>query len=138
MKNAKFYTLVVIILILGAKAWGQEWVYSQEFDYSVDAPYFLEPFELLDGRILVSCTNNHKNDCGVYVYPIPALMALDSEGTRIAYSEYYKEGFFGSHPLVLENESGETFILMNYSPDHDTCSLNYFQNFDPPIDYCNL
>ena len=138
MKNAKFYTLVVIILILGAKAWGQEWVYSQEFDYSVDALYFLEPFELSDGRILVSCTNNHINDCGVYVYPIPALMALDSEGTRIAYSEYYKEGFFGSHPLVLENESGETFILMNYSPDHDTCSLNYFQNFDPPIDYCIL
>ena len=96
MKTTRLYTLLALLMLFGAKAFGQEWVYSQEFDYSFDAPYFLEPFELSDGRIFVSCTNNHVNDCGLYVYPIPALTVLDSDGTRIAYSEYFKEGFLAA------------------------------------------
>ncbi len=132
-----YFLLLAFALVFGAKVFGQEWQwnYSQpERTYSG----FMETHELLDGRIIATGAFHDKNICGNYVFQHPVLLKLDSDGTELAFSEYYKEGYFGYSPLVLENESGEVFALMAFSPDHDTCSFNYFTNFEPVTDHCIL
>ena len=132
-----YFLLLALALIFGVKTFAQEWEwnYSQpERTYSG----FMETRELLDGRIIATGAFHDKNICGNYVFQHPVLLKLDSDGTELAFSEYYKEGYFGYSPLVLENESGEVFALMAFSPDHDTCSFNYFMNFEPVTDHCIL
>ena len=132
-----YFLLLAFALVFGAKVFGQEWQwnYSQpERTYSG----FMETHELLDGRIIATGAFHEMNFCGNYVFQHPVLLKLDSDGTELAFSEYYKEGYFGYSPLVLENESGEVFALMAFSPDHDTCSFNYFMNFEPVTDHCIL
>ena len=132
-----YFLLLALAFLFGAKAFAQEWEwnYSQpERTYSG----FMETHELLDGRIIATGAFHEMNFCGNYVFQHPVLLKLDSDGTELAFSEYYKEGYFGYSPLVLENESGEVFALMAFSPDHDTCSFNYFMNFEPVTDHCIL
>ena len=132
-----YYFLLALTLVFGAKVFGQEWQwnYSQpERTYSG----FMETHELLDGRIIATGAFHEKNVCENYVLQHPVLLKLDSDGTELAFSEYYKDGYFGYSPLVLENESGEVFALMAFSPDHDTCSTNYFMNYEPITDHCIL
>ena len=127
----------VFALLLGTKVFGQEWQWNyiqNERTYSG----FMETHELSDGRIIATGAFHDKNVCGNYVFQHPVLLKLDSDGTELAFSEYYKDGYFGYAPLVLENESGEVYALMAFSPDHDTCSLNYFMNYEPITDHCIL
>ena len=131
------FMLFALALLLGAKAFGQEWQwnYSQPvYNYSG----FLEAHELSDGRIIASGAFRDENFCGYNMSPHPVLLMLDADGTELAFKEYYKDGYLGDGPFVVETESGELYALMTYSPDHDTCSFNYFKNFEPITDHSIL
>lgn len=137
--------LLALILFLCTKAFAQEWSFIYEYDRAstpVVRSTCKEAYEMSDGRILVSGISIFRNDCGVLVgnntgYH-PSLMALDSDGTVLHQATYLRDGYMGGDPYVLENDSGEAFILCKYNPDHDTCSSNYFMNFSPPTDHSTL
>ena len=137
--------LLALILFLCTKAFAQEWSFIYEYDRAstpVVRSTCKEAYEMSDGRVLVSGISIFRNDCGVLVgnntgYH-PSLMALDSDGTVLHQATYLRDGYMGGDPYVLENDSGEAFILCKYNPDHDTCSSNYFMNFSPPTDHSTL
>ena len=138
MKRLQVLT-IALALLMGAKAFAQEpeWIWSgittdSEF-YEINTPY-----ETSDGRILVTGRTGYLDDCfGHYSWykPTPTLMSLSSDGQELFQRQYHKDGYFTYVPYVLENGSGEVFLFVTYSPDHDTCSANYFRNFDPPTDH---
>ena len=134
--------LLVFALFLGAKAFAQEWEYTYSFPYSgpMIKNSFNEAYEMSDGRILVSGITRTRDNCGNFdsFEHFPCLSAFSSDGTLMSQVTYYRDGYIGNSPFVLENESGESFILLHYDPDQNTCSSNYFKNFDPPTDHSTL
>ena len=143
MKKLRLYILLALLILFGAKALGQEpeWEWSSSLT-EADTAFFRadEPYELADGTVLLTGRTVYKDDCGFYKYyfPHPALLSLSSEGIELYHRQYAKEGYFGTMPHVLESGSGEVFLVITYSPDHDTCSSNYFKNFEPVTDHCIL
>ena len=133
----KFIAAIAFAVLFVGNAFAQEW----EWNYSTpERTYsgFMMAHELSDGRIIVTGDFHDRNVCGNYVSSHPVLLALDSDGNELAFTEYYKDGYLGFSPHVLENPSGELFALMAFSPDHDTCSFNYFTNYEPITDHCIL
>ena len=137
--------LLAFALFLGAKAFAQEWAYTYEYDKTTDSiinSSCKEAYEMSDGRILVSGISLNRNDCGILTGENTgyntSIIALDSNGVLLRCATFHKNGYKGCCPYVFENEQGEAFILHQYNPDHDTCSSNYFKNFDPPIDHSTL
>ena len=134
--------IIALALLLGAKAFAQEpeWEWrgittDSEF-YEINTPY-----ETSDGRILVTGRTGYHDDCfgfNMWYKPTPTLMSLSSDGEELFQRQYHKDGYFTYVPYVLENGSGEVFLFVTYSPDHDTCSPNYFRNFYPPTDHSIL
>lgn len=132
--------IIALALLMGAKAFAQEleWEWrglttNDEF-YEINTPY-----ETSDGRILVTGRTGYLEDCysfNRWYKPTPTLMSLSSDGEELFQRQYHKDGYFTYVPYVLENSSGEVFLFITYSPHHDTCSPNYFRNFDPPTDHC--
>ena len=139
MKN--YLIIIALFLLYGVKAFSQdpEWVWD-EFWNEGDSAFCLyyEPYELTDGRIILAGENVYMDECGYYKWYLswPELMSLSSDGTELARKQYSKEGYFGRIPHVLESPSGDVYMIATYSPDHDTCSPNYFKNFDSPTDHC--
>ena len=139
--KAKTQLLLAFALLFGAKAFAQEWQWDYclpEIEVGFMHSSFLEAHELSDGRIVATGRFRDENFCGKHVSTHSALLLLDSNGNELAFSEYYKDGYRGQTPYVIENESGELYMLTSYSPDHDTCSLNYYRNFDPIPDHSIL
>lgn len=130
---------IALALFCVAKAFAQEpgWIwYGTTTDselYEINTPY-----ETSDGRILVTGRTGYLDDCfGFYsrYKPTPTLMSLSSDGQELFQRQYHRDGYFTYVPYVLENSTGEVFLFVTYSPDHNTCSSNYFRNFDPPTDH---
>ena len=155
----KLNLLLSLTLLFGAKAFAQDgkenkapdlprapwqWAYTYEYDNMIDSVVarYSGVYELHDGRILATGSSFKRNNCGVlvgsYTEPDAIILALDADGTELGQATYHKDGYGSYNPYVLENNEGETFILMSYNPDHDTCSSNYFKNFYPPIDHSIL
>ena len=136
--------ILALALLFGAKAFAQEWEYIYQYDKSSDSIVnrCREAYGLQDGRLLVSGMSHTRNGCGILIGTHTGydafVLALDSDGTELCRATYHKDGYMGCSPYVLENSRGETFILHQYNPDHDTCSANYFRNFDPPTDHSIL
>lgn len=134
--------IIALALLMGAKAFAQEleWEWrglttNDEF-YEINTPY-----ETSDGRILVTGRTGYLEDCysfNRWYKPTPTLMSLSSDGEELFQRQYHKDGYFTYVPYVLENSSGEVFLFITYSPHHDTCSPNYYRNFDPPTDHSIL
>ena len=134
-----YFLLLVLALIFGAKAFGQEWEYTIPYkssDSIMTRQYCA--YEMSDGRVIVSANflyNDHSNH--PFYPPHNALVALSPQGEELARKDYFREGYWGSsyNPYVFENESGEVFMLTTYAPDHNTAYFNYFLNYDnPPTD----
>ena len=132
MTMKKHSLLLALALLFGTKAFAQEW----EWDCPTAHTMIYESAELSDGDIMVMGHRYHDSSCGLL--HSPTLWKLDSEGNGLAFSDYHKNGYYGYPPYVLENGSGDVYALMTYSPDHDTCSSNYFKNFEPVTDHCIL
>ena len=133
--------LLAFALLLAAKAFAQEWTFTYEYNYATDTVIrstCVEAYEMSDGRILVSGHSKVKNNCGRFYNPYTSVISFDSDGTVLHQATYHRDGYMGCTPYIFENDKGETYILHHYNPDHDTCSSNYFKNFDPPIDHSTL
>ena len=155
----KLNLLLSLALLFGAKAFAQDgkenkpsdlprapqqWAYTYEYDEDSDSvvKQYMEAHEFPDGRILVRGISTKRNDCG-QVFALrnaydAHILALDSDGTELCQATYHKDGYTSRNPYVLKNRQGEAFLLNAFNPDHDTCSLNYYRNFSPPIDHSIL
>ena len=138
MKTTRIYALLAL-LFFGAKAFGQEWEFSIPY-YMADPEMTRQycAYELSDGRIIVSTQLLYNDGSYPNFYPPHnALIALSADGEELAQMDYFRDSYWGSsyNPYVFENENGEIFALMSYSPDHDPDYFNYFLNYEnPPTD----
>ena len=126
-------TLFVFTFLCGINLNSQEWEF--QMDTQIDYPYhrkFNDAIELQDGSIVVNTpiTLNIPSHASV---PHPGLVKISADGTELARNNYFRPAYCSiSYNQILENEDGELFTLMTYSPDHEKMSDNYFQNFDNP------
>ena len=126
-------TLFVFTFLCGINLNSQEWEFHM--DTQIDYPYhrkFNDAIELQDGSIVVNTpiTLNIPSHASV---PHPGLVKISADGTELARNNYFRPAYCSiSYNQILENENGELFALMTYSPDHEKLSENYFMNFDNP------
>ena len=126
-------TLFVFTFLCGINLNSQEWEF--QMDTQIDYPYhrkFNDAIELQDGSIVVNTpiTLNIPSHASV---PHPGLVKISADGTELARNNYFRPAYCSiSYNQILENENGELFALMTYSPDHERLSDNYFKNFDNP------
>ena len=135
MKNMQRTILVILALMMGAKMFAQEWVYSYENDYLFDVTClsYGDAKELVDGQVATSGSMFFRSGVGDFYTTHPAVMLLSSEGSFVAQNDFFRPGYWGSTtPYLFENDNGELFVLTSYSPDHDSTYFNYFMNYDDP------
>ncbi|MBQ8223299.1 MAG: T9SS type A sorting domain-containing protein [Bacteroidales bacterium] len=125
--------VVILSIVLVDSMMSQEWEFKT--DSGLDHPYyrnFTDAIELQDGNIVVNTPLNF-NIPGHASVPHPGLMKISTDGTELARNNYFRPSYCSiSYNQILENEEGELFALMTYSPDHERSSENYFMNFDNP------
>ena len=106
MKATRIYTLLALLMVFGSEAFAQEW----EWNYSTpERTYsgFVEAHELMDGRIIATGAFRDENFCGTRVSPHPVLLALDADGTELAFVHYYKDGYFAYSRMCLKMSQGK-------------------------------
>jgi hypothetical protein len=131
--------LLVLALLFGAKAFGQEWEQSYPINYSENEMFSVQDvFETSANDIIVSSSHFFRSGAGDFYSPHPALRKLSSDGIEQAQNVFYKPAFYGRIPYLLENETGELFAMIAYTPDHDSTYFNYFKKYDNPPDYAVL
>ncbi len=139
MKATKIYTLFALLMVFGAKAFGQEWEQSYPINYSENEMFSVQDvFETSANDIIVSSSHFFRSGAGDFYSPHPALRKLSSDGIEQAQNVFYKPAFYGRIPYLLENETGELFAMIAYTPDHDSTYFNYFKKYDNPPDYAVL
>lgn len=129
--------LITLALVLGAKAFSQEWMFSVELDPSDTVRHsYLESYELNDGRIALSGALFYRSGVGDFYTSHPHVALLSENGTLLAQKDFFRPGYWGStEPYLLQDEDDNLFALMSYSPDHDSTYFNYFLNLEePPTD----
>lgn len=126
---------IALALLMGAKAFAQEWEYSLHFNH--DTVYsFHDAYEQSNsGCVIVKGV--------VYPYLGSAssfvdLSLLTRDGDLCAHNDLFKPAFWNYNMHFLRNDERELFVLTSYSPDHDYNSSNYFMNFDTVPDYAIL
>lgn len=132
----KHTILLALALIVGARAFAQEWMYCVEQDYSDSVRRdCMESYELYDGRIAVGGNLYYRSGVGDFYTPHPRVALLSSNGTLLAQRDFFRPGYWGSTtPYLLQDEEGSLYALMSYSPDHDSTYFNYFMNLDETPD----
>ena len=130
-------TMFALALFIGAKAFGQEWEYTVEFESSDSGwPDFFDAKPMKNG-----------NNAVPYIYSFagssmesyhPGMVVLSQDGIEQARNDFYKPSFWGLAPFAFSDDEGSTYILAAYNPDHDSTSANYFMNFDNPPDHSIL
>ena len=137
MKTTSIYTLLAL-LFFGAKAFGQEWEYAIEYNVYSNPEMIHQycAYEMSNGNIMVCSARCFQSGMGNgnFYPPHPAMITLSPDGELLAQNDFFKPGYWGASyfPYVFENNDGELFALMSYSPDHDTAYFNYYQNYDNP------
>ena len=125
MKTTRLYTLLVLLLIFGAKAFGQVWEQSYEWHFSDEEEFdMVKPNETSSGNIVVSTNHYYKCGWGDFYAPHPALKMFTADGTELAENLFFKPAYYGGHPHIIENKNGELYMMAAYTPDHDYTSFN--------------
>ena len=138
--NTKFKITIAFALALffGAKAFGQEWEYAIEYNVYSNPEMIHQycAYEMSNGNIMVCSARCFQSGMGNgnFYPPHPAMITLSPDGELLAQNDFFKPGYWGASyfPYMFENNAGEMFALMSYSPDHDTAYFNYYQNYDNP------
>ena len=120
--------ILALTLLFGAKASAQEWEYSMNMFN--DSIYFRDTKELPNGEILLFATSMYPNQTRY-----PSLFRFSKSGTFLGRKDYFRHAFWGEVPFCITDDDGTNYLMMAYSPDHDTASFNYFHNYDNPPDY---
>lgn len=134
MKRLQVLT-IALALLCGAKAFAQEWVYTNE-ELGYDSPMTKEAKPLRNGNIAV--TYNTKFPSSSFGSYQPGLLLLSPDGEELARNGFSKPAFWGYRPYVLSDEDGTNYMVAAYSPDHDSTCANFFMNFDNPPDHSIL
>ena len=123
---------IMLTLFCGVSMMSQEWEF--QMDSYVDYPYrrsFTDAIVLQDGNIIIN--SPYSTETYYWPTPHPGLVKISADGTELARNNFFRPAYCSiSYNQILENENGELFALMTYSPDHDRLSDNYFKNFDNP------
>ena len=121
------------MLCCGDSVFSQEWEFFM--DSYIESPYtrnFTDAIELSDGSIVINSPFKLPIE-GHATVPHPGLVKISADGTELVRNNYFRPAYCSiSYNQILENEDGELFTLMTYSPDHERLSDNYFKNFDNP------
>ena len=134
-----YFLLLALVSLFGAKAFAQEWECSYEISFSGNEMFSVQDvFETSANDIIVPSSHFFRSGAGDFYSPHPALRKLSSDGTEQAQNVFFKPAFYGRIPYLLENETGELFAMMAYTPDHDSTYFNYFKKCDNPPDYAVL
>ncbi len=134
MKATRITTLLALMMLFGAKAFGQEWEQSYEYYTSEnEITHMLDAYETSDGIVVASCCYFFKSGYGDFYSPHPALRKFSFNGEELAYNEFFKPAYRAANPYTVEHD-GQLFALMAYNPDHDFSYFNYFLNYDNPPD----
>lgn len=134
MTHKVFLITISLLFISGLNnVFSQEWEFFM--DTHIDSPWtrnFTDAIELQDGSIVVNSSFKSSIE-GHYNVPHPGLVKLSEDGEELIRTNYFRPSYCSiSYNQILENENGELFTLMTYSPDHERLSDNYFKNFDNP------
>lgn len=94
----RYFLLLAIALLFGAKAFGQEWEYSIPYYMSAaEMTHQYCAYEMSDGRIIVSAQLLYNDGTYPYFYPPHnALIALSANGEELAQMDYFKPGYWAS------------------------------------------
>ena len=131
--------LFVFALLFGTMAFPQEWEHSYPINHSENEMFSLQDaFESSANDIIMLSSHFFRSGAGDFYSPHPALRKLSSDGIEQAQNVFFKPAFYGRIPYLLENEVGELFAMMAYTPDHDSTYFNYFKKYDNPPDYAIL
>ena len=111
--KTKTQLLFVLALLFGTKAFGQEWVYSVEYDLSdVEVARQFCAYEMPDGRIMVCSDHCYQSGLNIggtnELYPPhSAMIALSSQGDVLAQNIFFKQGYWGASwfPYVFGNKA---------------------------------
>ncbi len=129
----KIVLTIMLTLFCGVSMISQEWEFFM--DSYIESPYtrnFTDAIELSDGSIVINSPFKLPIE-GHASVPHPGLVKISADGTELVRNNYFRPAYCSiSYNQILENEDGELFTLMTYSPDHEKMSDNYFQNFDNP------
>ena len=134
----KFIAAIAFAVLFGSNVFAQEWEYSVEYNvYSnPEMTHQYCAYEMSNGNIMVCSARCFQSGMGNgnFYPPHPAMITLSPDGELLAQNDFFKPGYWGAsyYPYVFENNDGEVFALMSYSPDHDTAYFNYYQNYDNP------
>ncbi len=127
------FVILFTLLCCGDSVFSQEWEFFM--DSYIESPYtrnFTDAIELSDGSIVINSPFKLPIE-GHATVPHPGLVKISADGTELARNNYFRPAYCSiSYNQILENEDGELFTLMTYSPDHERLSDNYFKNFDNP------
>ena len=138
MKNELTTLLTVILLFCGVSMMSQEWEFKIDGSPSPDAiRNFADAIELSDGGFVMNAPESFyfEQDLiyGRFPTPHPALVKCNSDGVGIVDKTYFRPSYCSvSIPQLHEDENGDLYVLMTYSPDHEYFGDNYFKNFDNP------
>ena len=127
-----------LALIIGGKAFGQEWELTHEFAYSDTCMFsFSEAFERGNGKIAVESYMAYKSGAGDFYSLQPAVAVIDPQKDWY-YNAFFKPGFYTSNiPYVFE-KNNTLYLLATYTPDHDFTYFNYHRNYEEQHDYAIL
>ena len=129
----KIVLTIMLTLFCGVSMISQEWEFFM--DSYIESPYtrnFTDAIELSDGSIVINSPFKLPIE-GHATVPHPGLVKISADGTELVRNNYFRPAYCSiSYNQILENEDGELFTLMTYSPDHERLSDNYFKNFDNP------
>jgi len=126
--------LGALALFFGARASAQEWTYTSDYDPNNEVGiWYRDAWQKQDGGVIVSGC-----ETSIYSGTQPVLTSLSPNGNELGRKTFGKPAFCAVWPQVVFNGEGETFALMAYHPDYDSCTTNYFLNFDNPPDHAIL
>lgn len=129
--------LLLLALFSSSLAKAQQWEYVVELSDN-NSPYIRETVLLDNGDIAAPYGFINPDANREFCSGQPGLLLLSADGEELERKTYVKPAFWGYPPRLLWDEDGEMYMILNYSPDHDTTSANYFLNFDNPPDYSIL
>ena len=114
--NTRFKITVAIALVLlfGAKVFGQEWEYSIEYSMDDDECFELyDAVEMSNGNVALSSSLYYKSGAGDFYSAHPAVTLLSANGQEMARKDYFRPGYCTTSyaPYLFEN-NGRLFALM--------------------------
>lgn len=132
-----------IVLLITLALFCQSIVFAQQWEFVVEltdtnSPFLQETVLLDNGDIAVPYWFGHPDANPESHFGQPGILLLSADGEELVRKTYVKPAFWAYPPRLLWDEEGETYMMLEYSPDHDTTSANYFLNFDNPPDYSIL